>query len=194
MIQLFTPEVMRDPNEEKAFNVFKAMVEPFKNAVLSYYENAYSSIELGNIIYGGNVSPITNILKSPRIPFMYPSWHGLYQDIETHDYLIELIISLYKTAVARIDKIGPEILSFNIGVKDLLDMWWNRDSCFNKITTEESDIEVDIFIKDSEELETENSTGIVFSQIAYFLPADSLMSVLKDVVYPGLYYTVELYK
>ena len=197
MIQFFTPDIIRDENETRAFNVFKALVDPLMESLTEYYDNAYSSSELGEIIVNNNVSPITSVLNDPRIKVLYPYWHDLYINLQNADGIITFIEVLYKVAQVEINIRAPENIAFVVNVDNEVDVWWNRDSKYNlpmdgynPDLPDERDYQ--LFIKDSDE--NEPTTGIVFTTIPIPVSADALAKVLRDVIYPGLFYDVNVIK
>lgn len=197
MIQFFTPDIIRDENETRAFNVFKALVDPLMESLTEYYDNAYNSPELGEIIVNDNVSPITSVLNDPRIKVLYPYWHDLYINLQNADGIITFIEVLYKVAQVEINIRAPENIAFVVNVDNEVDVWWNRDSKYNlPMDGYNSDLpderDYQLFIKDSDE--NEPTTGIVFTTIPIPVSADALAKVLRDVIYPGLFYDVNVIK
>ena len=197
MIQFFTPEIIRDENETRAFNVFKALVEPLTESLSEYYENVYNSPELGEIIYKNSVSPITSVLNDPRIKVLYPYWHDLYINLQNADGIIKFIEVLYKVATVEIKIRAPENITINVNVDEEVDVWWNRDSKYNLPMNgydpeRPDDRDYQLFLKDSDE--DEPTTGIVFITIPIPVSSDALAKVLRDVMYPGLFYDVNVIK
>lgn len=197
MIQYYTPDIKRDPNEEKAFNVFKALVEPFKISVKEYYENAYESPELGKVIYETRVSPIVNIWDDPRLTKIYSFWHSAYENLQSANEIIQFLDVLYKSADVYLNIFAPLCIGVDVKLKDEVEVWWNRDSRYN-LPLEgwdpdfEDEKDYQLFVKDSDE--NEPTTGITFTTIPINISSDGLYKIIRDIVYPGLYFVPNLIK
>ena len=198
MIQMYTPDINRDNNETKAFEVFQAMVEPLKETLTDMFNGAYRSLELGTALYNAKASPIRSVWNNPHTKNIYPEWHALYEDLQTADQLIEFINALYKEADLTIDVLGPLIISFCVDVNYFRDIWWNRDGRYNIETIPgdlkefDDDEETQIFMKDDSV--DENGFGIVFQIVGIPVTDKAVSKIFKDVVYPGLYYTTTVVK
>lgn len=198
MIQMYTPDINRDENETKAFEVFQAMVEPLKETLTDMFNGAYRSLELGTALYNAKASPIRSVWNNPHTKNIYPEWHALYEDLQTADQLIEFINALYKEADLTIDVLGPLIISFGVDVNYFRDIWWNRDGRYNLETIPgdlkefDDDKEIQIFMKDDSV--DENGFGIVFQIVGIPVTDKAVSKIFKDVVYPGLYYTTTVVK
>lgn len=199
MIQKYTPELTRDPNEDRAFAVFEAMVEPLKAAMTNAFENAYVGIELGRALYNTNASPIRKVWDNERTQVIYPIWHQLYQDLQTCDNLMEFINALYRDADPYFNVIGPLALEVLVDVNWDSPVWWNRDGRYNLETIpgniEEFDDsrEAQLFVTDSSTSE-EDMVGITFGFVSININNGALDKILRDVIYPGLYYDISITK
>lgn len=199
MIQKYTSDVNRDPNEDKAFEVFKAMVEPFVNEVKEFYDNYYCSPMLGQVLFETNASPIVWVWNNPRIQVVYPFWHNLYMDLQTFDNLVLFINALYKKADTTITITAPLALAFGIDVNSEEPVWWNRDGRFNlevipgDLADIPDDKEAQLFVTD-DSIDENNMVGIVFDTVAININGEAFTKILRDVVYPGLYYTTDVIK
>ena len=58
MIQMYTPEINRDINEEKAFEVFEAMIQPLKLSLTEMFDVAYIGPDIGRALYNTGATPI----------------------------------------------------------------------------------------------------------------------------------------
>lgn len=198
MIQMFTPEINRDKNETKAFEVFKAMVEPLKEALTDMFTEAYYGLELGEALYNANASPIRSVWDNPHTAVIYPYWHELYENLQTADQLIEFINVLYKDADLTINIIAPLVISFGVDVNYFQDIWWNRDGRYNlevipgDLKEFDDNKEAQIFMKDDSV--DEEGFGIVFQTVGIPVSDDAVSKIFRDVVYPGLYYTSTVIK
>lgn len=198
MIQMFTPEINRDPLEEKAFEVFQAMVEPLKSSLNDMFDEAYVGPELGTALYNANASPIRSVWDNLHTTVIYPYWHELYENLQTADQLIEFINALYKDADLTIDVIAPLVISFGVDVNYFQDIWWNRDGRYNLEVIPgdskefEDDKEAQIFMKDDSV--DEEGFGIVFQTVGIPVSDDAISKIFRDVVYPGLHYTSTVIK
>lgn len=198
MIQMFTPDINRDENETKAFEVFQAMVEPLKETLTDMFSQAYRSIELGSALYNADATPIRLVWNNPHDKVIYSYWHKLYEDLQTVDNLIEFVNALYKDADLTIDILDPLVISFGIDVNYFQDIWWNRDGRYNLETIpgdlEEFDDskETQIFMKDDSV--DEEGYGIVFQTVGIPVTDDAIAKILRDVIYPGLYYDTTVIK
>lgn len=192
MIQMFTPDINRDVFETRAFNVFKDMIVPFKSSLDEYYNNLYSSVEMGRVIEQYPMSPITKIWNTGDITTVYSQWHELYKNIQNIDGLIEFITALYLIADIDIENPAPLVLNFNVNVQTVKGALWNRDSCYNTLEGDLSGIKDDkepqVFITD------DDSATIVFDIKTIDIIDEALTQILQDVVYPGLYYTTDITK
>lgn len=197
MIQFFTPENIRDENETKAYNVFKALVDPFKSYVNDYYTNAYSSPELGEILYTQRFSPITNIWNNEYVKKIYSYWHECYKNVQSAHDLLLFLNHLYQYSEINIDIVAPENVTFRVKVLEGEDMFWNRDSKYNlPLEGWEPDMEdpkdYELFVLDSDE--DEDTTGIILKTIFIAITENGLYNIMKDVIYPGLFYNVSVNK
>lgn len=198
MIQMYTPEVNRDPDEVKAFEVFKAMIDPFKNTLNEYVENLYESYDLGNVLYEQNATPIRKVWDNPHDAYIYSNWHSLYMYLQNCDGIIEFINALYKQADTQITIYDPLVLSLLVDVNESIEVWWNRDGRYNLETIPgnlkdfDDERDAQIFVKDSDD--DENARGIIFDLVTVPVSDDALSNILRDVVYPGLYYNVTVIK
>lgn len=198
MIQMYTPDNVRDINEERAFEVFKAMIDPLKISLNNYYDNLYSSADLGKIIYSYPISPITKIWYNEGIIQAYPSWHSLYQNLQTMDLLVEFIDALYKDAKLDVTIYAPLVISLTADVDANIEVWWNRDGRYNldvvsgDIKDFEDSKEAQIFVRDCDN--DEDAVGIVFNFMPIDISESALSNILRDVIYPGLYYTTSVIK
>lgn len=198
MIQMFTPEINRDPLEEKAFEIFQSMVQPLKLSLDDMFNNAYLGLELGSALYNANASPIRSVWDNEHTKVVYPYWHELYMNLQTADQLIEFVDALYKDADLTIDVIAPLVISFGIDVNYFQDIWWNRDGCYNlevipgDIKEFDDKYEAQIFMKDDSV--DEEGFGIVFQFVGIPVSDDAISKIFRDVIYPGLYYTSTVIK
>lgn len=199
MIQMYTPEVNRDPYEEKAFEVFKGMIEPLRTSLKDMYDNAYIGIELGRSLYNTNASPIKDVWNNPRTEVVYSFWHNLYIDLQTCDNLMLFINALYRNADAHFNIIAPLAIAMSIDVNWDEPIWWNRDGRYNlevipgDLEEFEDDKEAQLFVTDSS-TDAEDMVGIVFGIVAIKINDDAFAKILRDVIYPGLYYDVSIIK
>lgn len=186
MIQFYTPDDIRDINETKAFEVFKDIVKPFQDTLDDYYNGLYQSSDLGKVIR----SPITDLWADAMD--VYPQWHELYKDLQTTDDLIAFIDALYGSATVEITNPAPLVLNWGVLVETVKGALWNRDSCYNlsqgDIKDFPDDKEPQIFLQDNDD------AVIVFDIKTVDISNDALDTILNDVVYPGLYYTVDVNK
>lgn len=198
MIQMFTPEINRDENETKAFEVFQAIVEPFKETVSDMFSQAYRSLELGSALYNANATPIRNIWNNPHIQHIYSEWHRLYKELQTCDQLIEFVYALYNDADLTINVLKPLVISFGIDVNYFQDIWWNRDGRYNlegasgDLKEFDDSKDAQIFMKDDSV--DEEGFGIVFQIVGIPVSDDAIVKILNDVIYPGLYYNTTIIK
>lgn len=195
---MYTPEIIRDPEEVKAFEVFEDMVRPLKESLNDYYENADSSVELGKVIYDQNVSPMRSVWDNERSVYVFPYWHKLYESLQTADDLIRFVNALYIEADLTIDIKAPLVISFTADVNNSIEVWWNRDSRYN-IESIPGDLkefddthDAQIFVRDSSE--DEDAEGLVFNFVGINISDSALSGILRDVIYPGLYYDVTVIK
>lgn len=199
MIQKFTPEINRDPLEDKAFAVFEAMIEPFKLAVKDAYDNAYIGIELGRALYNAHASPIRKVWDNPHTAVVYSFWHNMYIDLQTCDNLMLFINALYKQADVYFNIIAPLAIAMRIDVNHSYPVWWNRDGRYNLETVPgdigllEDDKEAQLFVTDSS-TDAEDMVGITFDRVTININDDAFLKILRDVVYPGLFYDVTIIK
>ena len=192
MIQMFTPEINRDPLEEKAFEVFQAMVEPLKLSLNEMFLAAYIGPELGKALYNANASPIRDVWDNPHTQVIYPFWHELYMNLQTCDQLMEFVDALYKDAVLTINVLAPLVISFTADVNYFQDIWWNRDGRYNlevipgDLKEFDDSREAQIFMKDDSV--DDEGFGIVFQTVGIPVSDDAISKIFRDVIYPGLYY------
>lgn len=198
MIQMYTPENVRDVNEERAFEVFKDMIAPLKSTLTEYYDNLYNSVDLGRIIYSYPISPITKVWYNEGIVSVYPYWHELYQNLQTMDLLVEFINALYKEAKLDVTIYAPLVISLIADVDANIEVWWNRDGRYNldvvsgDVKDFEDSREPQIFVRDCDN--DEDAVGIVFNFVSMDISESALSNILRDVIYPGLYYTTSVIK
>lgn len=198
MIQMFTPDINRDENETKAFEVFQAMVEPLKETLTDMFSEAYRSLELGSALYNANATPIRKVWNDPHIQAIYSEWHRLYKELQTCDQLIEFVDALYKDADLDIKVLKPLVISFGIDVNYFQDIWWNRDGRYNlevipgDLEEFDDSREAQIFMKD--DAVDDDGFGIVFQTVGIPVTDDAIAKILKDVIYPGLYYNTTVIK
>lgn len=197
MIQFFNTEDIRDINETRAYNVFKALVDPFKECVNDYYDNAYNSPELGELIYVQRFSPIVNIYNDESIKKIYPFWHECYKNIQSAHDLLLFMSALYPFSDNHINIIAPENILFNVRLLEGYDILWNRDSRYNLPLegidpTMDDEKDYQLFVLDSDE--DEDTTGIILKTIFINISENGLSKILRDVVYPGLFYSVAVNK
>lgn len=199
MIQMYTPEVNRDPYEEKAFEVFKGMIEPLRISLKEMYENAYIGLEVGKALYNTNASPIRKVWDNPRTQVVYPFWHNLYKDLQTCDDLMLFINALYRSAEPYFNITAPLAIGITVDVNWDDPLWWNRDGRYNLETIPgdlekfDDDKEAQLFVTDSS-TDAEDMVGIVFGFVAIKINDDAFAKILRDVIYPGLYYNVSIIK
>lgn len=199
MIQKYTPEINRDPYEDKAFEVFKDMVDPLRVSLKEAYENAYIGIELGRALYNANATPIKSVWDNPHLEVVYPHWHKLYVDLQTCDNLMLFIKALYKNADPYFNIFAPLAIGIQIDVNDSEGVWWNRDGRFNlevipgDLKEFEDDKEAQLFVTDSS-TDAEDMVGIIFDSVSIKINGDAFAKILRDVIYPGLYYDISVIK
>lgn len=199
MIQKFTPDINRDPFEEKAFDVFVELVKPLKSALKDAYENAYRGVDLGRALYNTYASPIRNIWNNPRTAIIYSHWHDLYMNLQTCDGLMIFINALYRNANPYFNIIAPLAIAMTVDINFSEPVWWNRDSRFNIETIPgdladiDDDKEAQIFVTDNS-TDAEDMVGIVFDRVAININDNAFIKILEDVIYPGLYYDVSIIK
>lgn len=195
---MYTPDINRDLDEVKAFEVFKDLVRPFKNTLSEYYDNVDSSVELGTALYNGNVSPIRLVWDNERNVYVFSFWHNLYKDLQTADDLIKFIEALYIEANVTIDVKAPLVLSFGVDANHTIEVWWNRDGRYNLETIPgnlkefDDPRDVQIFVKDSDD--DEDARGLIFDFVSPNISESALSTILRDVIYPGLYYDTTVIK
>ena len=131
MIQMYTPEINRDINEEKAFEVFEAMIQPLKLSLTEMFDVAYIGPDIGNALYNTGATPIKSIWDNEHLVVAYAAWHELYNNLQTCDDLISFINVLYKEARLTINILEPLVLSFGVDVDHTIEVWWNRDGRYN---------------------------------------------------------------
>lgn len=198
MIQMYTPEIKRDINEERAFEVFEAMVNPLKDSLAEMYTNAYWGPDIGRALYYQRATPICDVWDNEHLVVAYRWWHELYQDLQTCDDLISFVNVLYKEARLEINILAPLVLSFHIDVDHSIEIWWNRDGRYNLETIPgdlaafEDDKEAQIFIKD--DAVDDEGYGFVFAFVPIEISQNAILKILRDVVYPGLYYDATVIK
>lgn len=198
MIQMFTPEINRDPLEEQAFEVFKDLIQPLKNSLTEMFNVAYVGPELGTALYNTNASPIRSVWDNEYTKVVYPYWHELYVNLQTADQLIEFVNALYKDADLTINVMAPLVISFGIDVNYFQDIWWNRDGHYNlevipgDLKEFEDTHEAQIFMKDDSV--DEEGFGIVFQFVGIPVSNNAISKIFRDVIYPGLYYTSTVVK
>lgn len=74
-VQFFT----HDEDEMKAYNVFKAMLEPFRLSVASMYQNYDLDPNFGTVLKNANVVPFSNIVQPELFKYV---WGRLIKMIE----------------------------------------------------------------------------------------------------------------
>ena len=197
MIQHFTPDNIRQQNEQRSYEVFVDLVEPFKQAIKDFYSNAYISVDLGRVIYEGGFSPISDIWNDPKIRKIYHFWHNCYENVQSAYYIIEFLRFLYTNAGINLNITKPLAIGFDITVVEEVDCWWNRDSRYNLPLMgtdpqfpDAKDYE--LFVRDSDN--DENTTGLLLTLIPINISQDGIYKVIKDITYPGLYFNPRILK
>lgn len=198
MIQMYTPEINRDINEEKAFEVFEAMIQPLKLSLTEMFDVAYIGPDIGRALYNAGATPIKSIWDNEHLVVAYAAWHELYKNLQTCDDLISFINVLYKEASLTINILAPLVLSFGVDVNHTIEVWWNRDGRYNlevipgDLKEFEDDKEAQIFMRDNSV--DDEGEGFVFSFVPITISSSALLKILDDVVYPGLYYDTTVVK
>lgn len=198
MIQMYTPDINRDINEERAFEVFEAMIDPLKDALTEMFIAAYWAPDIGRALYNERATPICDVWDNEHLVVAYHRWHELYVSLQTCDDLIEFVNVLYKAATLDINVLAPLVLAFNIDVNHSIEIWWNRDGKYNLETIPgnladlEDEREAQIFMKD--DAVDEDGFGFVFNFVPINISNNAIVKILRDVVYPGLYYDTTVIK
>lgn len=199
MIQNYTPEINRDPNEDKAFAVFEAMINPLRVSLTDAFNNAYNGIDLGRALYNANATPIKTVWNNERTQIVYPFWHALYEDLQTCDNLMLFINALYRNAESHFNIIAPLAIAMGIDVNWDAPLWWNRDGRYNlevipgDLEEFEDNREAQLFVTD-DSTDENDMVGIVFAFVAININDDAFAKILRDVIYPGLYYDISIIK
>lgn len=198
MIQMYTPDVNRDGNEEKAFAVFEAMIEPLKTDLTGMFDTAYAGLDIGKALYEAGATPAKSVWDNEHLEVAYYWWHEMYKNLQTCDNLIEFINVLYKEAALTINILSPLALSFGVDVNHTIEVWWNRDGRYNldvipgDLQELPDDKEAQIFMKD--DAVDDEGYGFVFNFVPITITDNALLKILDDVIYPGLYYDTTVIK
>lgn len=106
MIQFFT----HDEDELKSYEVYKALVEPFRLSVIGFYNNIDIEPNIGLVMKTENVVPFANVIQPELFQHI---WGKLVQMIELWgaDNLLNFMVSVYGVPVTL--EVGP---AMNIGM------------------------------------------------------------------------------
>lgn len=130
---------IHDEDEMKAYEVFKAGVEPFRLSVASMYANFDGDPNIGEVLREENVVPLSNVVQ----PSLFKRiWGQLIQMIENWgaDQVLEFITSVYGVEVEiTVDPPMNIGLIANIQPTETVDEKWVANNTHPAVRFEDTD-------------------------------------------------------
>jgi hypothetical protein len=130
---------VHDEDEMKAYEVFKASVEPFRLSVASMYANFDADPNIGQVMRDANVVPLSNVVQPSLFKRIWGEMIRMIQDWGA-DQVLEFITSVYGIQVEiTVDPPMNIGLVANIEPSETVDELWVTNNKHPAVHFEDTD-------------------------------------------------------
>jgi len=120
MIQFFR----HDEDEIKSYNVYKALVEPFRLSVAGFYNNVGIEPHIGKVFQDAGVVPFSNVIQPELFKHIYGKLIGMIEEWGAENVL-DFMVSVYGIPVKL--EVDPPMnigMVANIDPEDTEENYW----------------------------------------------------------------------